>query len=78
MLWISGLYLFFMLPTIQLGQLTAITAGKSNQMMIGVVLATFVGVRCVANSTRPNRGMRVLDVALILVTIASMIDAVGR
>lgn len=77
-MWLTGLTLLLVLPPLQVGQLTALTSGKSNQLMVGVVLATFVGVRCLANSTRPSRAMRVLDVSLLLVTIASMIDAVSR
>lgn len=77
-LWATGLSLFLVLPVVQVSQLTSITSGKSNQLMVGVVLATFVGVRCLANSTSPSRAMRVLDVSLLLVTIASMIDAVSR
>lgn len=77
-LWITGLTLFLVLPVLQVNQLTSITSGKSNQLMVGIVLATFVGVRCLANATRPSRMMCVLDVCLLLVTAASMIDAVSR
>jgi len=72
-LWTTGLLVLLNLPIVQLNRIAQLGGGKSNLLMIGVVLATWVGLRSLMESNGRQVLWRLLDLFLMLATVAMMV-----
>lgn len=69
----SGLVLLLHLPPASLHTLLALGSGRSNNLMIGVVAATAVGIHVLLESPRTTGLRRFLDVGLVIAAATAML-----
>jgi hypothetical protein len=72
-LWLTGFCLLLNVETAKLESLIALGSGRSNNLMIGVVAATTVGLRVFFRASRPAGLVRFLEVGLMIVAATAML-----
>jgi hypothetical protein len=72
-LWLSGFCLLLNMDTARLEGLIAVGSGRSNNLMIGVVAATAVGIRVLFRDSEPSGLGRFLEVGLMIMAATAML-----